>query len=332
MRIVFKFLLLTLIATNCKYSPSGSNYNELSDEIDPITYNISITPSLEVNDTIKVSGGININYNFDIGDKELDEFRMWLDEDSSRNLANASWHELKETIWFDTRHFDDGLHSLNFKVKTSTGTESITDKMRLNRVEWKVTMPIWFDNAEVSSVPVTSIERRDGSLKIEWEKYERPNFQNYNLWRGSYNIINNFESHYSVNNDRKENQSFNSVFDAAYIGGVAHYQIYVLDNNHNGAASTPVKYEDSYPQIIKADTVNNQIRLTWSQCRYPSNFGEYKLENRYSNDSWTFDNISDTTFTDVLYTGANEIEYILTTIPSYVPDPRATIFDEFTLQ
>lgn len=326
-------LLLILCIEGCTYSPSGSNFLDIPNEVEPVQVFVNLSPVYENADTFNVFSSVKIDYNFEIGDKEIREILFWLDSDTLIDFPKNGPLDQSNTFFLNTKNYPDGVQKLNFRLLTSSATNSLSDRMGAEIVPFEGSWILNIDNAPPTGVPIISAERKDGSLELRWEKYQRPDFSLYLPRRGEYNGL-EFSPFVFFDDYRITERDVTSAFDRLYVGGIAYYRIEIspVDIFPRGFGQV-FKFEDEYPQFTKIDTtVANKLKFTWSSCKYPLNFGFYRLEEIGSGKSWTFTNVADTTFTlDLPQSGVTQ-EYWLRTRPANHLDGRTDIIDKITLQ
>lgn len=318
MKNLIGIISLICVITGCKYSPSGSNYIERSKQVVPIGADLSVSPVFEIDDTLKVFGNIEFNYRFDVGNKQVYELYYWLDEDSLENNWGSQGQILEESHSLNTRYYKDGKHTIHVKLVTSSGRNNIADKLGGEFLISRFELPLWFDNAPVSSVSVTKVEREEGSLQVNWEMYRRPDLARYRVYKIS--TENNWASINLQSVGIIESREITSVMDPFYIGGTAYYRVDVEAGNWIGtdgySTGEPFVYTNAYPQFVSADTVsNNQLQIGWTRCKYPANFGRYEVYNQTSNQEWVIDNVNDTTLAYTFSDDGTPQTLILRTVP-----------------
>lgn len=283
----------TVISIGCSYAPSGNNYIETETEIEPITGVVTFDPDYTVNQILNVYGTFNISYNFNIGDKELYQFRIWLDNDSLNNINQGNFGDLNRSFSFNSFNYPDGSHSINFFLETNTGRNTLANQLRVEHLRYKLTIPVYFDNhAPASPITFDSFEKENGQLLLRWNAYKRVRFSNYYIIRQNPQNPNsalNYRSEPGLRNDT-------TFTDNSYIGGTAYYRMGVEDAEFGSAVfQDAVIYSDSYPTFFEPDTVNGEFLLRWSKCKYSENFNSYVIINLTNNDWWTITDINDTT-------------------------------------
>ncbi|MEQ8524312.1 hypothetical protein [Gracilimonas sp.] len=283
----------------------------------PIEANVSVSPSFQIDDTIKVSSFIEVSYSFDPGNsnKQIRRISYWLDDDTLDSQWGESYANLEQSSSLETTRYEDGEHTLHFRLITSSGRGNIADKLGVELIEETYSFPLWFDNAPATSVQINAAQKTEGTLQLTWKQYRRPNFQEYRVYRSTSLRNGDLENTRLVGiNSTRENTM---IHDPNYIGGKVYYRVDTrLNSNHAndyyGMGSAFV-YEDDYPQFSSARIVNDEMIIKWKQCKYPENFAKYDVSKINSSNTWSFENISDTTITVPVPVGGNTATYILRT-------------------
>lgn len=314
---------------SCKYSPSGSNFIESESEISDISFTVGVTPSKVIDDTLKVSGGVQFEYSIELGNKYLYRFEYWVDDDTLNQVwRNNGYPGSGGSLGMNTTILEDGLHTANFKVITNSGRQNILDQLGGEFLEFNYSIQFFVDNSDVSPVQIKSVEKIDGELVLNWEKSRRQNFESYYMM---YEYVeNNINYSNFVRNGVIEDQSITTLADRNYVGGKRNYRVHVneayVGNPNTRAASDLFIYEDSYPTIVSADTSGGVITITWRKCEYPKSFSSYSIE--ASNKFFTFENINDTTTSFNYRTTPTQI--ILKTNGFYTDNNEGQTIDTFT--
>lgn len=323
------YLLVSLILfLSCKYSPSGSNFIESETEFSDISFDVSITPSRIVEDTLKISEGVQFEYSIDLANKYIHGFEYWVDDDTLKKLwGNNGYSGAEGKLGMNTTVLEDGLHTANFKITTNSGRQNILDQLGGELLEFNYSIQFFVDNSEISPVQITSVEKIDGELVLNWEKSRRQKFKSYYV---SYAFVENGINYSGfVRNGVIEDQTITTLADRNYIGGIRNYRIAVNEDYLNGsnisANSTLYAYEDSYPTIVAADTSGGFLTITWRKCDYPKSFSSYSIQ--ASNKVFTFENINDTTYTFSYRATPSEI--ILKTNGFYTDNTEGQTIDTY---
>lgn len=283
------FALLLLIS--CQYSPSGTNFVVSPTEIQELDLDVTISPSIVINNIAKTGGGVSISFNLITGNKSLINSHIWVDDDSTNSIwGKNGWFNFEESAYLNTHYFQDGLHYLNIEIVSSTGRQNVLDKLGGEILTTRYTFPFFIDNSAPEGVNITNVQHTKDKLLLSYEQSESFNFEYYYVfkkWPNSTQI-------YTVNRNPIVNRNQTTIIDSSYVGGRVEYTVRVYGNNDSGAGE-PFVYEDTYPQIIHADTLNKVATLTWTKCKYPNNFGFYRVRSDWNKEFYIY-SINDTSF------------------------------------
>ncbi len=269
-------LILPLFYFSCEtnFEPSGENFIEIDTSQD-----IRASVFLSHPDTLGlliIEDQIDITYSLDIGSLRIYEVKIFLD-----SLPLHTGNSTSGTFYYDPNQFSDGFHTLRIDFITSSGSGSLADISGAEGFqiyqEWGV---INISNATPDPLEVLRVYPSRGQLQIEWEKYDRLNF-------GSYELL---SSRALGATHWPEDTTF---IDPYYIGGEISYRVQITTSA--GSTLGPrFTYSSPVPGLIGFEQVEpNSIKLRWSKCAFPGNFGRYAAAVQDLN-SQTFSNIDDT--------------------------------------
>jgi hypothetical protein len=168
------------------------------------------------------------------------------------------------------------------------------------------TWTVVVDNAPPQSPKIITLRDSNGRLRIEWEKYKRPNFSHYKVQvriaadgyhPGPHNHSSNEQIHYYFPKDR--NQTV--VIDSGFVGGMVSASVSVTTLNHHTSFPSEALLDDARSRIGRFETLpGGKLKLTWNPTtKYYANFSGYALhpEYSYATPYYTSTNPHDTTFT-----------------------------------
>ncbi|MGC9353245.1 MAG: hypothetical protein ACP5D9_05370, partial [Mariniphaga sp.] len=84
---------------------------------------------------------------------------------------------------FEPSPWGIGVETMTMVVTTNTNTGSLADLLGAEGLVFQHSWEVLLDGGNPNPVEITSIENKNGVLEIEWEKYERFNFQKYILYK-----------------------------------------------------------------------------------------------------------------------------------------------------
>ncbi|TXK50773.1 hypothetical protein FVR03_04605 [Pontibacter qinzhouensis] len=283
-----KKLLLLLYAAflglcfACEYRPSGEHFEEINPNPE-IFAEMKLDPE---KDTITVQGNLKVGFSISLPARELFGYQLLLDGHviSEGNSQSGSYY-------LQSAQYTDGYHTLRLSAITNLGSGSLGDKSGAELIEIYRTWVIYIDNAPPSAVAITSIAPADGQLKVEWQRYTRMGFRQYQ-------VLKSYGNNYSVPVTTIEDNATTSWIDDAYVGGPVTYHIVTYaTNSFNGLYSQPASYHYPSPSILEATyTSTNALTIKFSATPFYKNFREYGLTSEPDLYHYTF-GISDTVVT-----------------------------------
>ena len=262
--------LLASLFTACKYPLTDEYYREVK-KIDTATISIQLSPG----DSILVLAGITrFSYQAFISKLNLYEIRVFAD--STEILVNA-----EKNGWFtlDCNNYSDGLHLLTLIATTNSGSGSLADLVGAEGFRFTKTWNLIVDKSAPGPVEITGLYNAGGILRIEWEKYTRPNFWRYEVLKSVTNIYGKITTRLAF----IDQAGRNFMDDSSYVGGKAEYFVRVLTPMYLEATGQVKSYVDSSSKLSIQWVGENRVKLSWDACRYYKAFQSYSI--RVENDT-----------------------------------------------
>jgi len=158
-------------------------------------------------------------------------------------------------------------------IYTNTSSGSLADKMGMEHLVASVFFVLHIDKDPAQKINITNFTNEGGRLKITWEKYNRPNFMGYILWKGldyysPYRIVSNIDD-----------PSINYAYDDEYIGGEEKYWIETYVNASERMTKgndTIIDLSKSRIRNITKDEETGFIKVVWDTCKFNA-FQSYHL-------------------------------------------------------
>jgi hypothetical protein len=250
---------------SCEYNPSGSYHKDISIQVPQVHVTLNNN-----SDTIAVCQTAYFEYSVDIGACKLYKINFYLDDEiiyTSREKATS--------IPFLSRNYEDGIYTLTMEIITGSGTGSLADNLGEEVFIFYKNWVVLIYNGPPTPVEIKNIQFVNGRLEITWQKYDKPNFWRYNLYRGSITRYGYFSSKMITH---FIDQNITSCIDWGYIGGDITYRV---DVNALGivAEGIPMDFSFRKTEIIGYEILDSiKVRLIWSKCPVPLNFYKYTLE------------------------------------------------------
>ena len=297
--------IVLLFACENSFAPSGQHFVVVEAPQAPLA-NIE----LSVQDTlgfIVVDDQMVLSYNIDVGDLQLYEVHVYLDSELIYTGTDA-----QDGFYYDPNLRRDGLYFLRIEFATSSGSGSLGDKFGAEGFivyhEWGL---INITNLPSAPVQISAIYPENGQLRINWESYQRLNFLKYDL-------KNQFGSSPSTQSIGMLYSPMDTTFiDSYYIGGTIRYSVDVQTISH---AQAGIEYTFSSPEpyVSSIEPLStSSVRVNWTKCDFPSNFGKYILSVNQHNHEFTNINDTSTVITDLLF--GNAVYGALSSYPKLYP-------------
>lgn len=305
-----------LFVSSCTYNPSGTNFQEKEATVVPVNVVLSLDPALEADDILKIAD--RVEYSYRVFPNGRSNLRISL-QLGQRQLENKdlSYTELtrKHNSAFFSQQFDDGMYDLKMVVTANSGSGSLADLTRNETVQFTYTWKVEIDNAPATAPQINEIEANNGVVRINWNPYDRPRFNYYQVKR--VNETGNSEF-YRFPENVIFNRYTTTATDPGFIGGKATYAVIVSDMYTMGTGDF-YSLEESYPVFTEYEINGSDLTLSWSECLFPGNFGKYVLQETYNSGgirkSWEFENVTHTSHTITDFSENHGFIYRLITIP-----------------
>jgi hypothetical protein len=256
-------LFISVICSTCEFEPTGTNYQQVDQSVPEAVIDLNTA-----SDTIRASGIIHFIYSVDLQGRKLHQLDFLLDDEVFHTEFDTSG-----SFEFNSALYDSGQHKMRLQVRAASGTGSLGDQYGREEVynfrEWTM----FIDNEPPNPVAILHIVPSLGRLRIEWGKYNRWNFQQYEVYTCRSEDYS--EQLYRIGTIL--NQDSTSFVDSSYIGGESTYWIDVAAYGGR-SRSEPEIFSAPIPGFLyfHCDTENN-IVLSWSRCQFENNLNEYQL-------------------------------------------------------
>ncbi len=295
LKLIFLLLLSFVFFNSCEYSPTGTNYKEITFS-DP---NIGLV-SLSEDQTTFIRGHIGIPFSAVLNDKNLIAVKAYI----NNNYLNT-YYNSEDAIDFDSRQYPDGFYTIKLELYTTTNTGSLADLSGAEAYILTKQYSIQIYNAPITTPQITSMQVVNNALHIKWDKYEGPGFQKYVLM--AYNdVLMEIYDQDSVEID-----------DPAFVGG---YGDRVIKTYIAGERFESTHQTINYNQInFISATVNeqNHVVLTWERNIFDNAFGKYKITRASTDSSYLVEitDINTTSYVDTDPIFGSQIHYGIMTFP-----------------
>ena len=256
-------ILVLLIGCNdIVYSPKGSYFKEIPEPQVDIVLTIKNGGEL-----LKAWGNVKLLYEIDTKSHELLAIDLYVDGDKILSTKNP------DSILFNTRSVNDGIHQMRLEMRTHTNTGSLADKMNkeymIYYVEWKMEI----HNSVPSVTPqIQKVEVYDGRVRVTWSPYNYANFQSISI----YDVTQT-----QGNRRRATFSSYDPGFwiDSSFVGGQRGYYLILTAGNETVERNSIKEISVDAPVIVSMDYVNTTgIKLQWKKPQLYNNFYNYQIQ------------------------------------------------------
>uniref|UniRef100_UPI003562599E hypothetical protein n=1 Tax=Mariniphaga sp. TaxID=1954475 RepID=UPI003562599E len=193
---------------------------------------------------------------------------------------------------FEPSPWGIGVETMTMVVTTNSKTGSLADLLGVEELVFQHSWEVLLDGGNPIPVEITSIENKNGVLEIEWEKYERFNFQKYILYKNFGEVEWDGEKHKIA---EINNQEIHRFADSSFVGGTGIYWVEIYASNQK-AVSQKHRFDYPFPQLDTTWISGGSARFSWAK-----------------NDFY------------------NAVEKVTLTMPDYYPNPDIVLFSSENL-
>ena len=268
-------IIIIVLFTSCEYSPSGSNFVELTKPADSIAIGISLN-DINPADTIYIYQDTRISVKLFADSKDLRQATVFLDS-QQYYLWNSS-----DNFDFVIRPYEveEGVHKLTVNAVFASGSGSLAEIMGMEgymgEMSWNIRV---IPNPE-SHFQVGYRINKDGFLEIYWDNAVPENVIE------KYTVRVPFADKDSIINNPKQK----SFIDYGYVCGYAYYQVSTyLKSGYS--YMTSLSLDKPTPAIYFEDLGIDRLRVYWDK---PFANGRFNLS---ENDVTLSSGMIDTTIT-----------------------------------
>jgi hypothetical protein len=257
-------LLIVAAGTSCDYEPDSTHFVNIPP---PNTTGVTIDLN-NSGDTISVFQSTLLHYTADVGAREIYEIVVYFD-----NTVITSFSQHEAAFYLSSQNYPDGQYALRIEMFTSSGTHSLADVMRSEKIKVVREWVAYIDRTPPQPVQFTRIDVVDGTLRLEWDRYKQHNFQAYELRKYRYSPY--WGTYTLCWTASITDQRVITTNDYTFMGGEVRYEIQILA----GDQSSPPSQEDFayvYNPAITYTWLNQQeVQVTWRKAPLYKNFTMY---------------------------------------------------------
>ncbi len=282
-------LLLWLAAiifgtSSCEYQLNSENFREIDPPDTTQTINVSLSPfETQYMFTIPTY----VTYDLNTFGLTVYNVEFFVGEQSIHQGNTQKGH-----FMFEPSPWGIGVETMTMVVTTNSNTGSLADLLGAEGLVFQHSWEVLLDGGNPIPVEITSIENKNGVLEIEWEKYERFNFQKYILYKNFGEVEWDGEKHKIA---EINNQEIHRFADSSFVGGTGIYWVEIYASNHK-AVSQKHRFDYPFPQLDTTWISGGSARFSWVK-----------------NDFY------------------NAVEKVTLTMPDYYPNPDIVLFSSENL-
>lgn len=155
--IIMVVLIIAMMNGACEYESSAVYFVDIEQVEGEIPYaNLSFTDSV-----IYINQSTLFGYTLNFIEQEVYQVEFYLDDRLLKSMGESSGSVLIEV--------EPGKHIFEMVIITSTESGSIADKIGAEAFYYTITWTIYSESAEAGEIQIQSIDKAEGSLRIEWE-------------------------------------------------------------------------------------------------------------------------------------------------------------------
>jgi hypothetical protein len=178
----------------------------------------------------------------------------------------------ENTFSINTDSYYPGDYTLSLVVTTNTNSLSLADLVGYEGLVFMRTWRVHIDSRAPNSVNLTTIFNDKGMLRVEWQPYQRLNFQQYRIWaRYTGSDLTTYQSLVGEVDDQMQTW----YYDTTYIGGKVSYWIEVMAHNEFAAGDT-MEFESKGTQLQLAWQKGDSALFYWHP-EFPGSTYSYRI-------------------------------------------------------
>lgn len=240
-------------ASSCEYQLNSENFRDIAPPDTTQTIQINLSPfdrqymfTVPTYVTYDLNTfGLNIyNVEFFVGEQSIHQ--------GNTQTGN---------FMFEPSPWGIGVETMTMVVTTNSNTGSLADLLGAEGLVFQHSWEVLLDGGNPNPVEITSIENKNGVLEIEWEKYERFNFQKYILYKNFGEVEWEGEKHKIA---EINNQEIHRFADSSFVGGTGIYWIEIYASNQK-AVSQRQRFDYPFPQLDTSWVSRGTARFNWNK-------------------------------------------------------------------
>lgn len=261
------FIFFFLSCDPFSYEPEGENVVDI--KIPANTMSIQLG-NLAQGDTIYAWGEIHFSFSNQIHRTDIVSSTLYLDTKIINSQLNY-----QEAPSFESYDYPNGIYTLKLVVLSKTNSGSLADKLNTEVFRNEYSWIMYIDNSPLPTQGIQMSETADGRLKLTWNKYNGPGFQNYTLSYG-HDHFNTSENHQIL----ISNPNVTEWVDSDFVGGYASVSFVLKAKNRSSNSILLSKTFTKTEITTLGNNSQNTITVNYTKTPFAGNFNKYILQRR----------------------------------------------------
>lgn len=238
---------------SCEYQLNSDNFRDITPPDTTKTIHISLSP-FETQYMFTVP--TYVTYDLNTFGLNVYNVEFFVGEQSIHQGNNQTGN-----FMFEPSPWGIGVETMTMVVTTNANTGSLADLLGAEGLVFQHSWEVLLDGGNPNPVEITKIENKNGALDIEWEKYERFNFQKYILYKNFGDVEWEGEKHKIA---EINNQEIHRFVDSSFVGGTGIYWVEIHASNQK-AVSQRQRFDHPFPQLDTAWVSGGNARFKWAK-------------------------------------------------------------------
>ncbi|MBK9099738.1 MAG: hypothetical protein IPM14_16840 [bacterium] len=244
-----------VLHNSCDYSPTETNFKT----VNPPEGTVDITV-LNPDAINQIRGTITFAVETELNGHTVKFVTGFLDEmEVSLHMSGSS------QIVFNSEYYQDGDYTFTLLLAATTNTGSLADRLGAEALIAAKQYPVTIFNGPISTPQLKEFTIENGSLTLNWEKYEQPFFKLYIIKRNGSTIA-------AISN---VNQT--KYYDTTYFTGYGYYELVTQVMNIYKESETKV-FQSISPSFVSTIVMpDEKLLVTWNKFPLTAAFRNYKI-------------------------------------------------------
>jgi hypothetical protein len=282
---LFFVLVILMAVVSCMYDPHGQSFNVVEQ---PNANDIAINIT-EADDTVYLFTKTTLNFSAQLGNRRLVSITGKV---GAKQIFMST--QLNNSFTLDPNDYETGIYALKIEILSTSGTGSLADNTEQEGINLLKDWVLLVDKSRPNKVQLTNISAKEGTLWIQWEKYEGRNFQSYVVEKYCFVEGSGFVVCGSYNVNDRERVTLN---DSTFVSGKVRYDLRVKASDQLSELSSK-EFAFDFDSDLTCDILkNNNGIFTWRPTPFYANMKAYVLLDPSGNEYFRSANVQDTSYT-----------------------------------